>query len=218
MRVQECRAAPPRSEAGGETRLMVEFVAPEPPALPRATPGRRRCRSASSTTSIWGRGRRWRTSTSSACACWSTPTRRATTATIWPSTTARRSVWCPRPTCSSPPRRSARAASGIGTLVYLLPFYNPLRLIDEICMVDQLSRGRLEIGLGRGIQPWECQVYNIDPQDTRTLFRESLDVLLMGLATRGELRRRTPHLPQCAGHDASVPAALPATVVSHQRA
>src|SRR6185312_10383524 len=70
-----------------------------------------------------------------------------------------------------------------GPMVFLLPFYHPLRLIDEICMVDQLSRGRLEIGLGRGIQPWECQVYNLDPQDTRALFRESLDVLLMGLAT-----------------------------------
>jgi alkanesulfonate monooxygenase SsuD/methylene tetrahydromethanopterin reductase-like flavin-dependent oxidoreductase (luciferase family) len=71
----------------------------------------------------------------------------------------------------------------LGALVYLLPFYNPLRLVDEICMVDQLSRGRLEIGLGRGIQPWECRVYNIDPEDTRALFRESLDVLLMGLRT-----------------------------------
>ncbi|HEY7066044.1 MAG TPA: LLM class flavin-dependent oxidoreductase [Chloroflexota bacterium] len=81
----------------------------------------------------------------------------------------------------------------LGTLVYLLPFYNPLRLIDEICMVDQLSRGRLEIGLGRGIQPWECKGYNLDPQDTRSLFRESLDVLLQGLST-GVVNYQGEHL------------------------
>src|SRR5579875_3613932 len=42
-----------------------------------------------------------------------------------------------------------------GPLVYLLPFYHPLRLFEEICMLDQMSRGRLEFGLGRGISPIE---------------------------------------------------------------
>jgi alkanesulfonate monooxygenase SsuD/methylene tetrahydromethanopterin reductase-like flavin-dependent oxidoreductase (luciferase family) len=71
----------------------------------------------------------------------------------------------------------------LGTLVYLLPLYNPLRLIDEICMLDQLSRGRLEVGVGRSIQPWELGVYNIRFEDSRPIFREALDILLMGLAT-----------------------------------
>src|SRR5258706_10045012 len=34
-----------------------------------------------------------------------------------------------------------------GPLVYLLPFYHPLRLIEEICMLDQMSGGRLELGI-----------------------------------------------------------------------
>src|SRR5258708_61556 len=38
----------------------------------------------------------------------------------------------------------------LGPLVYLLPLYSPLRLIEEICMLDHLSRGRLDIGVGRG--------------------------------------------------------------------
>jgi alkanesulfonate monooxygenase SsuD/methylene tetrahydromethanopterin reductase-like flavin-dependent oxidoreductase (luciferase family) len=71
----------------------------------------------------------------------------------------------------------------LGSLVHLLPLYNPLRLIDEICMLDHLSRGRLEIGVGRGIQPWELRLYNIDPQESRAIFREALEVLLMGLRT-----------------------------------
>src|SRR5215469_15759337 len=36
-----------------------------------------------------------------------------------------------------------------GPLVYALPLYHPLRLIEEICMLDQMSDGRLEIGFGR---------------------------------------------------------------------
>ena len=39
----------------------------------------------------------------------------------------------------------------LGPLVYLLPLYNPLRLIGEICMIDQMSGGRLEVGVGRGV-------------------------------------------------------------------
>ena len=35
----------------------------------------------------------------------------------------------------------------LGTLVYLLPFYSPLRLIEEICMLDHMTGGRLELGV-----------------------------------------------------------------------
>src|SRR5262249_51141982 len=41
-----------------------------------------------------------------------------------------------------------------GPLVYLLPLYSPLRLIEEIGMLDQLSHGRLDVGVGRGISPF----------------------------------------------------------------
>src|SRR5262245_48599589 len=40
-----------------------------------------------------------------------------------------------------------------GPLVYPLPLYHPLRLIEEICMLDQMSGGRLELGVGRGVSP-----------------------------------------------------------------
>ena len=44
----------------------------------------------------------------------------------------------------------------LGPLVYLLPLYNPLRLIEEVCMLDQLSDGRLELGVGRGVTPYRA--------------------------------------------------------------
>ena len=43
----------------------------------------------------------------------------------------------------------------LGPLVYLLPLYSPLRLVEEICMLDHLSHGRLEVGVGRGVSPYE---------------------------------------------------------------
>jgi alkanesulfonate monooxygenase SsuD/methylene tetrahydromethanopterin reductase-like flavin-dependent oxidoreductase (luciferase family) len=40
-----------------------------------------------------------------------------------------------------------------GPLIYALPLYHPLRMIEEICMLDQMSGGRLDIGFGRGASP-----------------------------------------------------------------
>jgi alkanesulfonate monooxygenase SsuD/methylene tetrahydromethanopterin reductase-like flavin-dependent oxidoreductase (luciferase family) len=71
----------------------------------------------------------------------------------------------------------------LGPLGYLLPLYNPLRLIQEICMLDQLSRGRLEIGVGRGISALELAFFNVDPGESREIFREALGVIATGLAT-----------------------------------
>ena len=44
-------------------------------------------------------------------------------------------------------------------MVYLLPLYSPLRLIEEICMLDHLSRGRLDIGQARSqnMQGWSAR-------------------------------------------------------------
>jgi len=69
-------------------------------------------------------------------------------------------------------------------LVYLLPFYHPLRLIEEICILDQMSRGRMQIGVGRGISPFETRYYGLDPDGTRALFQEELQILLKGLTQR----------------------------------
>ena len=71
----------------------------------------------------------------------------------------------------------------LGPLGYLVPLYHPLRLIQEICMLDQLSRGRMEIGVGRGISALELSFFNIAPEESREIFREALAVVAQGLAT-----------------------------------
>src|SRR6201990_3036664 len=68
-----------------------------------------------------------------------------------------------------------------GPLVYTVNLYHPLRLIDEICMLDQLSGGRLELGLGRGISPYEVGYYGVDPATGPERFAEAHDVILKGL-------------------------------------
>ncbi len=73
-----------------------------------------------------------------------------------------------------------------GPLVYLLPLYHPLRLIEEVAMLDSLSGGRLDMGVGRGISPWEVGSFDVNPSDTREMFAEGLDLLLAGL-TRDRL-------------------------------
>jgi alkanesulfonate monooxygenase SsuD/methylene tetrahydromethanopterin reductase-like flavin-dependent oxidoreductase (luciferase family) len=71
----------------------------------------------------------------------------------------------------------------LGTLVTLLPLYNPLRLIEEVGMLDQLTGGRLELGMGRGVSPPELLTYGIDPADTPAMFDEEYEILIKGLAS-----------------------------------
>ena len=71
-----------------------------------------------------------------------------------------------------------------GPLVYTVNLYHPLRLIDEICMLDQMSGGRLELGVGRGISPYEVGYFGIDPATGPERFAEALEVILKGLTTK----------------------------------
>ena len=73
-----------------------------------------------------------------------------------------------------------------GPMVYLLPLYHPLRLIDEICMLDQMSEGRFLYGVGRGISPIEVGFYGVDFATGSAQFREAFDVIRLGL-TRDRL-------------------------------
>src|SRR3954454_21249730 len=71
-----------------------------------------------------------------------------------------------------------------GPMVYALPLYHPLRMIEEICMVDQMSRGRLEIGFGRGSVPEELVYYGAEPEEAQQLYAEALELILKGLTER----------------------------------
>ena len=69
----------------------------------------------------------------------------------------------------------------VGTLVYALPAHHPLRLIEEICVLDQMSRGRLDIGFGRGSVPEELAYMGVDTPKAREIYDEGLAIVEMGL-------------------------------------
>jgi alkanesulfonate monooxygenase SsuD/methylene tetrahydromethanopterin reductase-like flavin-dependent oxidoreductase (luciferase family) len=71
-----------------------------------------------------------------------------------------------------------------GPLVYALPLHHPLRLIEEICMLDQLSGGRLEIGFGRGSSSTEISFYGQDPKNAQRIYAETVELILQSFATK----------------------------------
>ena len=71
-----------------------------------------------------------------------------------------------------------------GPMVYALPLHHPLRLIEEICMVDQMSGGRLEIGFGRGSSATEVSFYGQDPAKAQDIYSEARDLILQGLTQK----------------------------------
>jgi alkanesulfonate monooxygenase SsuD/methylene tetrahydromethanopterin reductase-like flavin-dependent oxidoreductase (luciferase family) len=68
----------------------------------------------------------------------------------------------------------------LGTLLYLLPLYHPLRLLEELCMLDHLSGGRLDIGVGRGISPMEFEAYGADFNQSAGDFEHVFNILQQG--------------------------------------
>ena len=71
-----------------------------------------------------------------------------------------------------------------GPLVYTLALYHPLRLAEEICMLDQMSRGRLMIGVGKGISHIETGYYGVDYAKADRIFAEAMTVIRQALTQK----------------------------------
>jgi alkanesulfonate monooxygenase SsuD/methylene tetrahydromethanopterin reductase-like flavin-dependent oxidoreductase (luciferase family) len=73
---------------------------------------------------------------------------------------------------------AAQRTKNIKLLIYgnLLPLHEPLRLAEELAMVDCLSNGRLISGFARGI-PREYQVHNVPMSESRARFEEAYEII-----------------------------------------
>jgi alkanesulfonate monooxygenase SsuD/methylene tetrahydromethanopterin reductase-like flavin-dependent oxidoreductase (luciferase family) len=69
----------------------------------------------------------------------------------------------------------------LGPLVYVLPAHHPLRLAEEICMLDHLSHGRLEVGIGRGASAHELHYFGVDPEQAPAMYVEAFNVIRQAL-------------------------------------
>jgi alkanesulfonate monooxygenase SsuD/methylene tetrahydromethanopterin reductase-like flavin-dependent oxidoreductase (luciferase family) len=68
-----------------------------------------------------------------------------------------------------------------GPLVYVLPLHHPVRLLEEICMADNMSGGRFQIGFGRGTGGGqEFAMWGGDPEENNERFEETFQILMRG--------------------------------------
>ena len=85
---------------------------------------------------------------------------------------------CPSPLMAAAHFAGRTTRIRLGTGVVVLPLYEPIRLAQEVGMVDVLSDGRLVLGIGSGYQPYEFERFGMPLDETvmdRTL--EALDVI-----------------------------------------
>jgi alkanesulfonate monooxygenase SsuD/methylene tetrahydromethanopterin reductase-like flavin-dependent oxidoreductase (luciferase family) len=81
-----------------------------------------------------------------------------------------------------PPAIAAAAAMRtrrvrIGLAAAILPFHNPIRLAEQLALVDIMSRGRLDVGIGRGNRPMEFHGYQIPQVESRARYEEMRQIL-----------------------------------------
>ena len=74
----------------------------------------------------------------------------------------------------------------MGTGVVILPLWHPLRAAENIALLDQMLKGRLEIGFGRASQPHEVVTFNPkadprNPEGSRAIFAEGLEIVKKAL-------------------------------------
>lgn len=104
--------------------------------------------------------------------------------------------------CSSPLTMVAHCAAAtkrirLGSGVVIAPLYTPSRLIADAAMVDQLSNGRLNLGIGAGYQQFEFERFGVSLEQAKQRTLEMLDMLELGLKERkfsyeGEYYRQLP--------------------------
>jgi alkanesulfonate monooxygenase SsuD/methylene tetrahydromethanopterin reductase-like flavin-dependent oxidoreductase (luciferase family) len=90
---------------------------------------------------------------------------------------------CPSPNLFLAALSQRTSTMRIGALVHALPSYEPLRLAEEIATLDQLCHGRLDVGIGSGVSPYELAFFGVNADDARALYAETRDVVTRALAT-----------------------------------
>ena len=67
-----------------------------------------------------------------------------------------------------------------GTSVIVAPLMNPIRLAEDVALVDQLSHGRFTAGFGRGILAKDFEVCGVDPSQTHRIMQEWIEIAVAG--------------------------------------
>jgi alkanesulfonate monooxygenase SsuD/methylene tetrahydromethanopterin reductase-like flavin-dependent oxidoreductase (luciferase family) len=71
----------------------------------------------------------------------------------------------------------------LGSMVMVLPWHDPVRLAEEVCVLDHLSGGRVILGIGRGLGRIEFKGFRIPMGESRGRFTDYAQAILDGLET-----------------------------------
>jgi len=69
----------------------------------------------------------------------------------------------------------------LGSMVVVLPWHHPLRVAEQVVVLDHMSNGRLILGIGRGLGRVEFGGFGVNQEDSRAIFVESAELLLAAL-------------------------------------
>jgi len=69
----------------------------------------------------------------------------------------------------------------LGSMVVVLPWHHPMRVAEQVAMLDHLSNGRVVLGIGRGLGRVEFDGFGVRQDDSREYFVESAQMILEGL-------------------------------------
>src|SRR5262245_62499678 len=69
----------------------------------------------------------------------------------------------------------------LGSMVVVLPWHDPLRVAEQVIMLDHMSNGRFVLGIGRGLGRVEFEGFGVNQEDSRAIFVESAQLLLSAL-------------------------------------
>ena len=70
----------------------------------------------------------------------------------------------------------------ISTDIALLPLYHPIRLAEELAVLDHISHGRIELGIGMGYVPEEFAAFGVPLKNRVSMTEEGIDILRLAWA------------------------------------
>ena len=96
---------------------------------------------------------------------------------------------CPSPNLFLAALSQRTSRIRLGALVNVLPAHDPLRLAEEVAVLDRLTGGRLDVGVGSGVSPYELAQFGVAAEQAKAVYAEALEALTEAWRT-GRLRHR----------------------------
>lgn len=88
--------------------------------------------------------------------------------------------------------RTQRLRIGLGVIP--MPYHHPVRVAERVAMLDVVSNGRVDVGIGRGFSPQEYRVFGADMSQSRALTAQGLELLRQSFSRAPAKVHDGPHL------------------------